>query len=84
MRDTVTIDVRSVWAKVQAIPDKGTLGVKRQLTNDEEWMLWLSYKRKSVKVLGQTMHYSEDRLKREYARLESQGGPKGTRPEWMK
>lgn len=83
MRDTVTIDIRSVWAEVEAIPDKGYLGAKKAMTSDEEWILWVSYNRKSTKVLGQAMHYGPDRLKREYERLEKQGGPKGKRPEWM-
>lgn len=84
MREPVELDVRRIWAELSARPDKAQSGGYRVFTNEEEWIIWLQYKRIPQKALGRALHTATDKLALEYKRMKEQGGPKGQRPEWMK
>lgn len=83
MREVVEFDVRGVFEELESYPDKGTSPRTRVLTNDEEWIIWEMWPRKSQRVLSRTMKMSGDTLKAHHDRLAKQGGPKGKKPEWM-
>ena len=84
MREVVEFDVRKVFDELEEYPDKGSLSKARILTNDEEWVIWEMFPRKSQRLIAKTMRMSADTLKAHHDRLAKQGGPKGKRPEWMK
>ena len=84
MREPVIIDVKKMYEELQKAPTKGYTGNKRILTPDEQWILWVMYPQKSIKIMAKALHVGTERVSQEYELLEKQGGPKGTRPEWMK
>jgi hypothetical protein len=84
MREPVELDIRGIWAELSARPDKAQSGGYRVFTNEEEWLIWLQYRRIPQKALGRALHTATDKLALEYKRLKEQNGPKGKRPEWMK
>jgi hypothetical protein len=83
MREPVELDVRGIWAELSKRPDKARGGY-RVFTNEEEWIIWLQYKRIPQKAMSRALHTATDKLALEYKRLKEQNGPKGKRPEWMK
>jgi hypothetical protein len=76
-------DYESIWKELQARPQKASGGGYRVFTNEEEWIIWLQFKRIPQKALGRSLHTATDKLALEYKRLKEQNGPKGKRPEWM-
>lgn len=80
MREVVELDLREVYAKLQALPPKVS---KAPISNEQEWILWEMWPRVNVKTVSEAIHMSYDTAKRHYERLQEQGGPKGPRPEWM-
>ena len=84
MREQVTIDMRGVWSRLEAVPDKSCYRRGRVLTNEEEWAIWLMYPRKRQKILAREMGMGGDKLREFYEGLKATNGPKGKRPEWMK
>lgn len=76
-------DYRALWKELDSAPDKGRYG-SHVLSNEEEWMLWLMWPRKSQKVIARALHMCSDTAKMHHDRLVAQNGPKGERPVWMK
>lgn len=76
-------DYKTLWQELDSAPDKGRHG-PRAVTNEEEWILWLMWPRKSQKVISRTLHMCSDTAKLYHDRLVAQGGPKGEKPAWMK
>ncbi|MEN6296858.1 MAG: hypothetical protein ABFC92_02780 [Rectinema sp.] len=76
-------DYKTLWQELSSSPDKGRR-YANPLTNEEEWMLWLMWPRKSQKVISRALHMCSDTAKMHHDRLVAQNGPKGKRPEWMK
>ena len=84
MRESVTIDLRGAWAEVQESRDMHAGAHLIELTNEEEWLLYLSWQKKGQEVTTRALGHGRDFLRRAFERLQKQGGPKGKRPEWMK
>ena len=85
MREPIVMDVRSIWKAMDATPDKNPNYTRgRKLTNEEQWLLWEMWPRKTQRVIGKYLKMCGDTAKRYYEDLQAQGGPEGERPEWMK
>lgn len=84
MRELVTIDLRGLYEKRLAEPGKGMCGLRRPLTNDQEWYLWTLREHCTLRQLSEDLGICKDKVTDGYKRLQEQGGPKGEKPAWMK
>ena len=84
MREAVTIDMRGVWARLKEAPDVKPGYPKVALSNEQEWLLWLSWEAKGQAVTCEALGHGKDFCRKNYLRIKQQGRPAGDRPEWMK
>ena len=77
-------EYKKLWEEVKVLPDKAGGRIAKVMTNEEEWILYLSYDRLAKRNLVSKFKIGKERLKNEYDRLKEQGGPKGPRPDYMK
>lgn len=78
----VEIDIRGIWEALQAQAEKG-LPRRKPLTNEQQWILWEMWGKRTQSLLARAIHIGNERLKEEYLALKEAGGPKGEKPEWM-
>lgn len=76
----MVIDLRLVYERLKSSKDSQ----RKQLSPDEEWILWEFWEKKSQKLIAKELGPTQKTLRKKYLQLKEQGGPKGTKPIWMK
>ena len=77
-------DYASIWSKLKDTPDIKPGYPSISLSNEEEWLLWLSWETKGQVATCEALGHGKDYLRKNFLRLKKQNGPLGPQPEYMK